>query len=187
MKKFILSITAFFLFTGCILSASGQTAPTKVVVVNSDAFRSEKTGITKYVNAIKAYNAEVAPINQEIDNMSARFANLAKDIENLRSQAATGVRIDEAAAQAKVDEAERLQIDIKRKEEDAKVRFARRQPIVVGSVTRDIAKALNDFAKLKGYSVIFDLAKDQVGFLVAIGDAKVDVTAEFITYFNARP
>ena len=186
MKNFVF-IAAFFLFTFSVFSTSAQTAPGKVVVINSDVFRSEKTGITRYVNAIKAYNAEVAPINLEIDSMSARLAGLAKEIEALRTQAASGTAIDEAAAQSKVEAAERLQIDIKRKEEDAKVRFAKRQPIVVGSVAQQIAKALSDFAKLKGYSVIFDVAKDQIGFLVAIGDPKVDVTAEFVTYFNARP
>ncbi len=187
MKKSILSTAALFLLAFGAMSISAQTTPGKIVIINSDAFRSEKTGITKYENAIKAFNLEMAPVQKELETMSTKLGTLGREIETLRTQAANGTPINEASAQAKVDEAEKLQIDIKRKEEDAKVLFARRQPIIVGTVAQQVAKALGEFAKAKGYSLIFDISKDQVGFLVAVGDDKVDVTAEFVTYFNARP
>ena len=52
---------------------------------------------------------------------------------------------------------------------------------------QDIGKAVNDFAKQKGYTLILDIAKDQAGFLLAVGDEKIDITKDFITFYNARP
>jgi hypothetical protein len=50
-----------------------------------------------------------------------------------------------------------------------------------------IGTGLQDYAKQKGFSLIFDASKDDRGFLIAIGDDKVDVTKDFIAYYNARP
>jgi hypothetical protein len=52
---------------------------------------------------------------------------------------------------------------------------------------QDIGRAVNDYAKQKGFTVIFDIAKDDSGLLLAIGDEKIDVTKDFITFYNARP
>jgi hypothetical protein len=44
------------------------------------------------------------------------------------------------------------------------------------------------FAKQKGYSLILDSSKlYQAGIILAFDESKVDVTKEFITFFNARP
>ncbi len=58
---------------------------------------------------------------------------------------------------------------------------------ILPPVAEAISKAIQDFAKQKGYALIFDIARDQNGLLIAIGDEKLDVTKEFITYFNALP
>ena len=51
----------------------------------------------------------------------------------------------------------------------------------------DIGKALDEFAKKNGYSLILDGAKlDGAGLILAF-DEKSEVTKEFITFYNARP
>lgn len=53
---------------------------------------------------------------------------------------------------------------------------------------QDISKALQEYAKQKGYAVIFDAAKlEDAGLIVGIGDEKVDVTKDFIAFYNTRP
>ncbi len=48
-------------------------------------------------------------------------------------------------------------------------------------------KALNEYAKAKGYAVILDGVKlDQAQILLGF-DEKYNVTQDFITYYNARP
>ena len=58
----------------------------------------------------------------------------------------------------------------------------------MGPIRAEIGKALQDFANQKGYALILDAAKlDGAGLILAFDAAKVDVTKEFITFFNARP
>jgi hypothetical protein len=54
-------------------------------------------------------------------------------------------------------------------------------------VMNDIFKALNEYAKQKGYAVILDGAKlEQADILLGFDD-RYDVTKDFIVFYNARP
>lgn len=189
MKRISLFIGSLVFVVAFGVSAFAQTAaPVKIGLINTFAFGDEKEGITKYVSAFKALQIEFGPTELELQTMTNKLNTLAKEIQALREQAASGkVPIDEKAAQGKVEEAERIQRDVKFKQEDAKARYERRQKAVIGPVMQDIGKAVNDFAKQKGYTVIFDIAKDDSGLLLAIGDEKIDVTKDFIVFYNARP
>lgn len=191
VSLFIISLVFAAFFTVSAAAQNGgaaQPSPVKIGIINTFAFGDEKAGITKYVNALKAVNTEFNPTQTELDTMSNKLNTLAKEIQVFRDQAATGkVPIDEKTVQAKVDEAEKLQRDIKFKQEDAKARYEKRQQAVIGPVMQDIGKALQDFAKQKGFTLLFDIAKDEVGLLLAIGDEKIDVTKDFITFYNTRP
>lgn len=187
MKKSALFAALISLSALGFVSVSAQNAPGRIVVINSFAFGDEKAGITKYVAAVKQINAEVAPMQKEIETMSSKLSALAKEIESVRSQTISGTPINETTLRTKVDEAEKLQLDIKRKQEDGKVRLEKRQLALLGPVMQEIGKSLQVFAREKGYALILDIAKDEAGILAAIGDEKTVVTAEFITYFNARP
>lgn len=167
-----------------VFVSNAQTpAPTRIAVINSYHFSDEKAGITKYVSAAKALNAEFTPTQNEINTMNTRLQALSKEIEGLRSVSAA----NPASVQAKYDEAEKLQRDIKFKGEDARARYSKREQQVLGPIQESIGKALQEFAKQKGYALIFDAAKDQNGLLVAIGDQSLDVSKDFIVYYNARP
>lgn len=184
-----LAFSAVFALSSFAQTGGVQPAgPVKIGIINTFAFGDEKGGITKYINALKAINTEFTPTQTELDTMGTKLNNLAKEIQVFRDQASTGkVPIDEKTVQAKVDEAEKLQRDLKFKQEDAKVRYEKRQQVVIGPVMQDIGKALQDFAKQKGFTLLFDIAKDEAGLLLAIGDEKIDVTKDFITFYNARP
>jgi Skp family chaperone for outer membrane proteins len=189
MKRISLFFASLVFAVGFAGSAFAQTAaPVKIGLINTFEFGDEKAGITKYVNVLKSLQAEFAPAQLELDTLSKKLSGLAKEVQTLREQAASGkVPVDEKAAQAKVEEAEKIQRDIKFKQEDAKARYERRQQAVIGPVMQDIGRAVNDYAKQKGFTVIFDIAKDDSGLLLAIGDEKIDVTKDFITFYNARP
>lgn len=176
----------------CLLSfvsnTQAQAADTgKVAVINTELFASEK-GITKYISALDKLDAEFAPRRNELEAMAAKLATLKREIEVLRNQIASGtVPVNDKAAQAKADEADELSRDAKFKQEDAQASYNRRLQAMLGPIQADIGKALTEFAKTKGYALIFDMAKDREGILVAIGNPKADVTTEFIAYYNARP
>ncbi len=82
---------------------------------------------------------------------------------------------------------EKLGRDFKFKQEDAKDQYQSRYQVVVGPIYADIMKAMQEFTKQKGYSVILDGAKlEEAGILIGF-DNKFDITKEFITFYNARP
>lgn len=173
-----------------VVSAFGQvpaaTQPAKIVVINTAAFDA-KDGITKYANAMTALETEFKPAQTEIQGMVTRYQTLANEIENAR-KANPSVPINQQSLQTKVDEAQGLEVKIKRAQEDGKARFERRQQAVLGPILQDIQKAMADFAKQKGYALILDAAKlDGAGLILAVDLPKVDVTREFITFYNARP
>ena len=167
--------------------APAQAAGTgKIGLINTYAFGDDKAGITKYKNALKTLETEFAPVNNELKTMGTKYTSLAEEIRKMQSSN-PAVPVDPKTVQAKVDEYQALETNIKRKQEDAKARYERRQSEVVGPIYADIVKAMNDFEKQKGYAVILDGAKlEEAGILMGFDD-KYDVTKDFITFYNARP
>ena len=77
------------------------------------------------------------------------------------------------------------EFDFKKKEYDAAVE--KRSGEVLGPVSADISKVIQDYAKLKGYAVVLDInALAQANAILAL-DASANITKEFITYYNQRP
>jgi Skp family chaperone for outer membrane proteins len=191
MKRFsFIAVSVVFAAISAV-SAFGQVAtpatqPAKIVVINTAAFDS-KDGITKYATAMNALETEFKPAQTEIQGLMTRYQTLATEIENAR-KTNPAVPINQQALQTKVDEAQGLEIQIKRKQEDGKTKFEKRQQQVLGPILQDILKAMDDFSKQKGYALILDAAKlEGAGLILAVDIAKVDVTKEFITFYNARP
>lgn len=191
MKVFRLFTAGLFLTAMFAVSAFAQAgaaqpaAAGKVAIINTQAF-DDKAGITKYVNAMNAIDTEFKPLQTELQGMVTKYQNMQEEIKKLQSPPAN-VPVNQTALQAKVDEYGKLERDIKFKEEDAKARFASRQAAVMNPILQDIGKAMQEFAKQKGYSLILDISKDQSGLILAIGDEKIDVTKDFIVFYNARP
>ena len=188
--KTIRSIAAIFVFSALFAVSAFAQAPAtqKIGFINTFAFGDEKAGITKYISANKTLDTEFTPVNNELKGLVTKYQTLQKEIENLQTQAQAGkVPIDQKTVSLKVEEFDKLGREIKFKQEDAKARFERRQAALLGPVQQDIMKAMQDFAKQKGYSVILDAAKlDEAGIILA-WDATADITKEFVTFFNARP
>ena len=195
MKRFSF-IAASFIFAAIFaVSGFGQTpataqpAPFKMAVIDTEMFAATTGGITRYSAARKALADEFRPLETEIQGMVTKYNALGAEIKKLQDQANAGtVPIDQKTAAAKVEEYQTLELAIKRKEEDGKTRAARREPAVMGPILQEIGKALNDYAKSKGYALILDSAKlANAGVILAYDEAKVDVTKDFIAFFNARP
>jgi Skp family chaperone for outer membrane proteins len=194
MRRFSFFAASFIFAAVFAVSAfgqvpAGQTAPFKMAVIDTDAFAATTGGITRYSAARKALADEFRPLENELQGMVTKYSALGTEIKKLQDQAAAGtVPIDQKSANLKIEEYQNLELAIKRKEEDGKTRAARREPQVMGPILQEIHKALNDYAKAKGYALILDSAKlGNAGVILAFDEAKVDVTKDFIAYFNARP
>jgi Skp family chaperone for outer membrane proteins len=193
MKRFSLFAIGVIFVASCAVSASAQVGQTggniRIVVINTSAFDA-KDGITKYINAMNALDKEFAPMQTEIQGLVSRYNTLGAEIKKIQdsANAPTPVPIDQNSATAKVEEFKNLETTIKRKQEDGKAKFERRQSEVLGPVLQDIAKAMDEFGKQKDYALILDATKlDSAGLILAVNAARVDVTKEFIAFYNARP
>lgn len=190
MKIFRLLAAVVFITAFSVISAFAQanTLSGKIAVIDTQAF-SETGGIIKYANAKAALMKEFESVNAELQTLGTRYGNLEKEIQNLRNQASKpGSTISPATIQAKIEEYDNLGRQIQYKQEDAKARSVSRYNVVISPVVQDINKAIQEYAKQKGYTLILNASKlNETGLVLGIGDPKIDVTKEFIAFYNARP
>ncbi len=190
MKTFRLIAVSFIFAALFAVSAFAQTqtATSKIGVINTLAFDDEKAGIAKYVSAMNSLEIEFKPVTAELNTMGTKLQTLQADIEKMRNSASNpNVPIKPETVNAKLEEYDKLGREHKFKQEDAKARFERRQQTVLGPIMQDIGNAMQDFAKQKGFDLILDGPKlENAGILLASSD-KVDITKDFITFYNARP
>lgn len=168
------------------LAQAPTAIASKVVIVNTAAFFDEKAGITKIIAAAKLVDADLASKRDEIKKIGGWLDTAEKELATMRDNVAKGVPIDERAAQAKVDEAERLRREGKYKEDEYNAYGQKRQNEVVGPAYSETIRILRDFVKTKGYGIVLDAAKDQNGILI-FATEQFDITKEFIAFCNSRP
>lgn len=158
----------------------------KIGLVNTAAFLDDKpgAGITKFKNAVTSVEKEFEPVNNELKTMGTKYQSLGDEIQKLRG---ANPSVPVSGLEAKVTEFQDLETNIKRKQEDAKAKYERRYAQVVGPIYTDIIKAMNDFAKAKGYAVLLDGGRLEDAQILLGFDDKYDVTTEFITFYNSRP
>jgi Skp family chaperone for outer membrane proteins len=192
MRRFSLVAVSFIFAAIFAVSAMAQ-APAqpaagsgKIGLIKTSAFDDEKGGISKYRTAITSLEGEFKPINDQLQQKVTRYQTLGKEIQDAQ-KANPAVPVNQSAIQAKVDEFQSLETEIKRMQEDGKAKYEKRYAAVVGPIFNDIIKALNDFAKQKGYAVILDGAKLEEAQILLGFDDKYDVTKDFITFYNSRP
>jgi Skp family chaperone for outer membrane proteins len=187
MKKISLLAVSFVFAAVFAVSTFAQAQPGsgKIGWIDTGAFADDKEGVTKYVSALKALDNELKPAVTELQTIQTRVKTLSDDLARMQSNPA--VPVDQKAAQAKADEGQRLQreFEFKKKEYDARVE--KRSGEVLGPVSADISKAIQEYSKAKGYTAILDInALAQANVILAL-DPLANITKEFIAYYNTRP
>jgi len=164
-----------------------STAPVNVVVpeskialVDTEAFGDEKTGIVRFVEALRSLQREVKPKQDEMLAIQTKMQQLAKDIDTLSKSAV----VDPQSIRAKQDEGGRLERELKYKKEDYDAIMQRRYREVVGPISADIGKELDVFAAQRGITMVLDVSKLLPAILTAKNET--DITTAFIAYYNAR-
>jgi Skp family chaperone for outer membrane proteins len=186
--KFFFVIIASLIFSAALpVQSSAQTVPPgrKIAVIDTRVFLDNKNGIKKYIDAINAVNTEFKAAAAELDAMALRVQNLQKELQALQEQAQKGVQVNQATFTAKLDEYTKLSREYRFKVQDNDAKYNSRQVDVVYPVQRDISAALQEFTKKNGFVLLLDISKDRAGLFVSWNP--VDVTSEFITFYNARP
>lgn len=181
------------LVTVMLFAATFAYSQAKVGILNTEAFSDEKTGITRLVNAYKSLEAEFKPKQDELNTLAARLDKLAKEIQDLQAKVnnpnpAVPIKKDAVFDEIanKNEEGSRLQLEIKRKQEDAKAQFEKRTAVVANPIKNDIGNAIDVFTKARGIDIMLDVSKlAESGILLSINKA-VDLTDAFIKDYNAK-
>lgn len=181
-----LMLTAFLSVLSFAQTAQPSQVTSKIVIVDTSAFFLDKTGITRIINASKQLDNELAPKRNELQQMATRSQNLEREIESLKKNVQNKVPIDEKAANAKVDELEKIRREGKFKQDEYNSLAKTRQEQVLGPIYADTMKVLAEYIKSKGFGMVFDVSKDQNGMLI-FATEQYDITKDFIAFYNLRP
>ena len=149
-------------------------APANVGIIDSSAFSDEKTGIGRVMAASKQLEAKFQPLRTEIRGMRDRLTTLRNDIQTKR-----GVQDARMTAQ-QTEEADRLELQIKRKAEDAQASYQKESLAMLEPLQKDIATALTAYAQAKGLTLVIDA--NRVPILYAA--TSLDITRDFINDYN---
>jgi Skp family chaperone for outer membrane proteins len=203
MKHFRLIAATLMLAAMIAVSASAQTRPgttpartaapqttpaasnapvpdTKIAFIDTGAFGEEKVGITRFVNAMKSLEREFKPRQDELNTIQTRIKGIADELNKLSAGSAV---VDQKTIQAKQEEGERLQRDLKYKQDQADADFKKRYSDVVSPISQDIGKALDTFATQRGITMILDISKLAPAILTV--NPAMDVTTTFINEYNS--
>jgi outer membrane protein len=108
--------------------------------------------------------------------LQTRINTLTKEIDDQGAVAAP------ESLRQKRDQLDQLNIEFKRKGEDAQAAYTKRRQEIFTPLQQDIGKALEAFAKARGINLIVD--GSQVPMVYA-ADA-LDITTPFIAEFNSK-
>jgi len=177
MKAFriTIAVAAFAAFT---ILAQTQTrpapTPTTVAVIDSSAFSDEKAGIARVMLAMQGIESKFTPVRTELRGMRERLAALRTDIQNKRL-----VQDPKITAQ-QTDTADRLEVEIKRKAEDAQTNYQKESIALLDPLQRDIGTALTAYAQSKGITLLIDSNRVPIVYAAQ----QLDITKDFIADYN---
>jgi Skp family chaperone for outer membrane proteins len=148
----------------------------KMAVIYSEAFLDSKTGIAKFTSLMNTLNREFQPRQTEITNLQTRINTLTKEINDTQAVA------DPNTIRQKREQLDQVNLELKRKGEDAQAAYEKRRQEIFLPLQRDIGTALEAFAKARGITVIVD--GSNVPFAYAAEN--IDITRAFINDFNSK-
>src|SRR5829696_7773680 len=177
MKVLVIAVAAVA-FAAITILAQTHTrpaaTPANIAIIDSSAFSDEKNGIARVMAAMQQIETKFQPLRAEIRGMRERLNTMKSDLQKKRT-------IQDAAITAKqAEEAERLEIQIKRKAEDAQVSYQKESLAMLDPMQKDIGNALTAYAQSKGITLLFDA--NRVPIIYAASN--LDITKEFIADYN---
>lgn len=187
MKAFRITV-ALMAFAAFAILAHTQTRPANpgaaapqrtagaanIAVIDSSAFTDEKAGIARAMAVMRQLEAKFQPLRTELRGMRDRLNTLRADIQKKQ-----GIQDAKVTAQ-QAEQAEQLDLQIKRKAEDAQASYQKESLAVLEPLQKDISDALNAYAQAKGISLLIDVNRVPVVYAAS----SLDVTRDFIAEYN---
>ena len=177
MKVFRIIVAAAAIAAFAIL-AQTQTRPapaaTTVAIIDSSAFSNDKAGIARVMVAMQQIETRFTPLRTELRGMRERLNTLRSDIQKKRL-----IQDPKMTAQ-QTEEADRLEVQIKRKAEDAQTNYQKESVAVLDPLQKEIGTSLVAYAKSKGITLLIDANRVPVVYAAE----QLDITKDFIAEYN---
>jgi outer membrane protein len=178
MKVFRIAIVvaavALAAFTILAQTQRPAATPANVAIIDSSAFSDDKNGIARVMAAMQQIETKFQPLRAEIRGMRDRLATMRADLQKKRG-------VQDAATTAKqTDEADQLEVQIKRKAEDAQANYQRESLAMLDPLQKDIGTALTAYAQSRGVTLLLDA--NRVPIIYAASN--LDITQDFINEYN---
>jgi Skp family chaperone for outer membrane proteins len=145
-----------------------------IAVIDSGVFAEDKEGITRVSTALKQIDTKFTPIQTEIKGMQDRLTAMRNDIEKKRATSSAAVITQQT------EQADQLELQIKRKAEDARADYQKQIGITIQPLQAEVATALNAYAQAHGILIIIDV--NRVPLIYA--NESIDITKDFIAEYN---
>ena len=155
-------------------AATPASATANIAIIDSSDFSDEKAGIARVMAAMRQMEAKFSPIDTELRGMRERLSTMRSDIQKKRL-----VQDPKLTAQ-QTDEADRLEIQIKRKSEDAQSSYRNESMAVLDPLQRDIGTALIAYAQSRGITLVVDVNRVPVVYAAE----SLNITKDFIADYN---
>jgi Skp family chaperone for outer membrane proteins len=154
--------------------ARPAAGPANIAVIDSSAFSDEKNGIARVMAAMRQMEAKFQPLRNELRGMRERLNTMRSDLQ--KKQAIQDAKITAQQAEA----ADQLDLQIKRKAEDAQASYQKESLALLDPLQKDIGDALNTYAQQKGISLLIDINRVPVVYAAN----SLDITKDFIAEYN---
>lgn len=179
-----LAVAAFTILAQTLLTmgaSSAETipqpaAPANIAIIDSSAFSNDKTGINRVMNGMRTLDVKFQPLRAEIRGMFERLNTMRSDIQKKR------LAQDPRVTQQQTEEADRLEVQIKRKQEDAQVAYQKESVAVLNPLQNEIAGALNAYAQANGITLVLDANRVPIIYAAQ----SLDITRAFIDDYNRK-
>jgi len=177
MKVFRIIVAVAALAAFAIL-AQTQTrpavAPTNVAIIDSSAFSDDKAGIARVMVAMQQIETKFQPLRAELRGMRDRLSTMRSDIQKKRQVQ------DPTLTAQQTEAADRLEVEIKRKAEDAQSSYQKDSLAVLDPLQKDIGTALTAYAQSRGINLLIDVNRVPIVYAAS----NLDITKDFIADYN---
>lgn len=182
LVTFLFSVLMMTVQAQTRLIANGASTPATqppaaaniIAIIDSGEFTDQKIGITRVTTALGQLNAKFDPIQKEIRGMQDRLTAMRADTQKKQATQPANLTAQQT------DQAGQLELQIKRKAEDAQASYQKEMGLVLSPLQADIASALNAYAQKNGILLIIDA--NRVPLIYA--HTSIDITKDFIADYN---
>jgi Skp family chaperone for outer membrane proteins len=150
----------------------------KMAVIYSAAFQDPKTGIVRFTITLNKLNTEFQKVQDDLTQTAQRLRVLQDEINKLQQ---TGTATP-AQVQAKIDALDLQKREYTRKGEDAKAQYQKRYQDVFVPLQDDVSRALNEYSKVHGITLIIDGSQTPILYAAE----SIDITRTFINEYNLK-